>query len=69
MIVCADKSLNDFYVIVHEMGHIQYYMAFEKQPTVFQVDMLYVFEKFYTYEFSYFSIANMLVLILLIYII
>lgn len=27
MIVCADKSLYDFYVIVHEMGHIEYYMA------------------------------------------
>ena len=37
MIVCAEKTLDDFYVIVHEMGHIQYYMAFEEQPTIFQV--------------------------------
>lgn len=37
MIVCAGKTLNDLYVIVHEMGHIQYYMAFENQPMIFQV--------------------------------
>lgn len=36
MIVCADKSLNDLYVIVHEMGHIEYYMAFVMQPPIFQ---------------------------------
>lgn len=36
MIVCAQKTLEDFYVIHHEMGHIQYYMAYSNQPPVFQ---------------------------------
>lgn len=36
MIVCADKTLNDFYVIVHEMGHIEYYMSYVMQPALFQ---------------------------------
>lgn len=39
MIVCsAQRTIDDLYVIVHEMGHIQYYMAFDtNQPTIFQV--------------------------------
>lgn len=37
MIVCAETSLEDFYVIVHEMGHLQYYMAYVDQPTIYQV--------------------------------
>lgn len=37
MIVCAERTLEDFYVIVHEMGHIQYYMAYERQPVIFRV--------------------------------
>uniref|UniRef100_A0A336MCD1 Angiotensin-converting enzyme n=1 Tax=Culicoides sonorensis TaxID=179676 RepID=A0A336MCD1_CULSO len=36
MIVCAENSLNDFYTIVHEMGHIEYYMAYNMQPAIFQ---------------------------------
>uniref|UniRef100_A0A336KF21 Angiotensin-converting enzyme n=1 Tax=Culicoides sonorensis TaxID=179676 RepID=A0A336KF21_CULSO len=36
MIVCAENSLNDFYTIVHEMGHIEYYMAYTMQPAIFQ---------------------------------
>ena len=36
MIVCAEKSLYDFYVIVHEMGHLQQYMLVQNQPAVFQ---------------------------------
>ncbi|EAT34915.1 AAEL012873-PA [Aedes aegypti] len=36
MIVCAGSSMNDFYVVMHEMGHIMYYMLASVQPTVFQ---------------------------------
>ncbi|XP_055918093.1 angiotensin-converting enzyme-like [Eupeodes corollae] len=36
MIVCAETTLNDFYVIVHEMGHIEYYMHVMNQPPLFQ---------------------------------
>ncbi|KAJ6636732.1 Angiotensin-converting enzyme [Pseudolycoriella hygida] len=36
MIVCAERTLEDFYVIVHEMGHIQYYMAYQNQPAIFR---------------------------------
>ncbi|XP_055846747.1 angiotensin-converting enzyme-like [Episyrphus balteatus] len=36
MIVCAETTLNDFYVIVHEMGHIEYYMHVLNQPPLFQ---------------------------------
>ncbi|XP_037024274.1 angiotensin-converting enzyme-like [Bradysia coprophila] len=36
MIVCAELTLEDFYVIVHEMGHIQYYMAYQMQPAIFR---------------------------------
>jgi peptidyl-dipeptidase A len=36
MIVCADRTLYDFYVIIHEMGHIHYYMASKSQPPAFQ---------------------------------
>lgn len=37
MLLCAKLTLEDFYVIHHEMGHIQYYMAYRNQPTLFQV--------------------------------
>lgn len=40
MIVCAEPTLRDFGVIVHEMGHIQYFMAYKDQPTVFQVQLI-----------------------------
>uniref|UniRef100_A0A1B0GPC4 Angiotensin-converting enzyme n=1 Tax=Phlebotomus papatasi TaxID=29031 RepID=A0A1B0GPC4_PHLPP len=36
MIVCAEKSLEDFYVIHHEFGHLAYYSAYRHQPTIFQ---------------------------------
>ncbi|XP_055627887.1 angiotensin-converting enzyme-like [Toxorhynchites rutilus septentrionalis] len=36
MITCAGNTMSDFYVIVHEMGHIIYYMLASTQPTVFQ---------------------------------
>lgn len=36
MIVCAEATWEDFYVIVHEMGHLQYYMAYNQQPVVYQ---------------------------------
>lgn len=36
MMVCAKKSIDDFYVIVHEMGHLQYYMSYKKQIPLFQ---------------------------------
>lgn len=32
MILCSDHSLDDLYVILHEMGHLQYYAATEQQP-------------------------------------
>lgn len=37
MIVCAESTFDDLSVIVHEMGHLQYYMAFANQPPIFQV--------------------------------
>ncbi|GAB0093220.1 Angiotensin-converting enzyme [Sergentomyia squamirostris] len=36
MIVCAERSLEDFYVIHHEFGHLAYYSAYRNQPTIFQ---------------------------------
>uniref|UniRef100_A0A1B0CRV9 Angiotensin-converting enzyme n=1 Tax=Lutzomyia longipalpis TaxID=7200 RepID=A0A1B0CRV9_LUTLO len=36
MIVCAEKTLEDFYVIHHEFGHLAYYSAYRNQPTIFQ---------------------------------
>lgn len=36
MIACAAPTIEDFHVIVHEMGHLQYYMAFAEQPTIYQ---------------------------------
>lgn len=32
MILCSDHNLDDLYVILHEMGHLQYYVAAEQQP-------------------------------------
>lgn len=37
MLLCAKMTMEDFYVIHHEMGHIEYYMAYQDQPYVFQV--------------------------------
>jgi peptidyl-dipeptidase A len=36
MIVCGSKSFYDFYVMIHEMGHVQQYMLAEKQPPSFR---------------------------------
>ncbi|XP_039449290.1 angiotensin-converting enzyme-like [Culex pipiens pallens] len=36
MIVCAGSTTSDFYVVMHEMGHIMYYMLASDQPTIFQ---------------------------------
>ncbi|KAF2889682.1 hypothetical protein ILUMI_16491, partial [Ignelater luminosus] len=36
MLLCAKMSMEDFYVIHHEMGHIEYYMAYQDQPYIFQ---------------------------------
>ncbi|KFB42468.1 AGAP007622-PA-like protein [Anopheles sinensis] len=38
MIVCprSESAAQDFYVTVHEMGHIVYYMEASKQPTIFR---------------------------------
>jgi hypothetical protein len=37
MLLCAEVTAEDFYVIHHEMGHVEYYMAYKNQPTLFQV--------------------------------
>ncbi|KAG8245217.1 hypothetical protein J6590_009295 [Homalodisca vitripennis] len=39
LLMCAQVSLEDFYVIHHEMGHIQYYISYKDQPTIFQVSI------------------------------
>ncbi|XP_072937608.1 angiotensin-converting enzyme-like [Epargyreus clarus] len=36
ILYCANVTFEDFYVIHHEMGHIQYFMAYEKQPAIFR---------------------------------
>ncbi|XP_044746288.1 angiotensin-converting enzyme-like [Coccinella septempunctata] len=36
IMMCGQPGIDDFYVIHHEMGHIEYYMAYEQQPAVFQ---------------------------------
>ncbi|XP_026471680.1 angiotensin-converting enzyme-like [Ctenocephalides felis] len=36
ILLCASESLEDFLVIHHEMGHIQYYMEYKDQPPLFQ---------------------------------
>jgi hypothetical protein len=37
MLLCAEVNAEDFRVIHHEMGHLEYYMAYRNQPVVFQV--------------------------------
>lgn len=37
MIVCAKPTIHDLSVIVHEMGHLHYFMAFKDQPVIYQV--------------------------------
>ncbi|XP_013185642.1 angiotensin-converting enzyme [Amyelois transitella] len=36
LIYCAGTTMQDFYVLHHEMGHIQYYIAYEDQPGLFR---------------------------------
>lgn len=33
---CTEKTLEDFVVVHHEMGHVQYYMNYEDQPTIYR---------------------------------
>jgi peptidyl-dipeptidase A len=34
--MCAKVTMNDLFVIHHEMGHIQYYMNYKHQPFQFK---------------------------------
>ncbi|XP_031327356.1 angiotensin-converting enzyme-like [Photinus pyralis] len=36
MLLCAKVTMEDFYIVDHEMGHIEYYMAYQNQPAIFQ---------------------------------
>ncbi|KAL4717880.1 hypothetical protein ACJJTC_005725 [Scirpophaga incertulas] len=36
LIYCAEASMQDFYVLHHEFGHIQYFMAYADQPGLFR---------------------------------
>ncbi|KAF5290987.1 hypothetical protein FQA39_LY14518 [Lamprigera yunnana] len=36
MLLCAKVTMEDLYVVHHEMGHIEYYMAYQNQRPVFQ---------------------------------
>jgi peptidyl-dipeptidase A len=36
MVVCGSKSFYDFYVLIHEMGHVEQYMLAEKQQPSFR---------------------------------
>ena len=34
--MCAKVSMNDLFIIHHEMGHIQYYMSYKDQPFIYK---------------------------------
>lgn len=36
IVACSVRTLYDFYVIVHEMGHVEQFMLAEKQPATFR---------------------------------
>ncbi|CAH1642953.1 unnamed protein product [Spodoptera littoralis] len=36
LLYCSDISKEDFNVLHHELGHIQYYMAYEQQPAIYR---------------------------------
>ncbi|XP_052754247.1 angiotensin-converting enzyme-like [Galleria mellonella] len=36
LLYCSGTTLEDFYVLHHELGHIQYYMAYQEQPGLFR---------------------------------
>lgn len=54
MIVCAEPTVHDLSVIVHEMGHLHYFMAFKDQPVIYQVmnDLIYLRRRLYLRVFS-----------------
>ena len=34
--MCTEVAEDDFFVVHHEMGHIEYYMSYRSQPFFFQ---------------------------------
>ncbi|CAG9794334.1 unnamed protein product [Diatraea saccharalis] len=36
LLYCADTTMEDLYVLHHELGHIHYYMAYANQPVLFR---------------------------------
>jgi peptidyl-dipeptidase A len=34
--MCGEVTMNDLFVVHHEMGHIQYYMNYKHQPFQFK---------------------------------
>ncbi|BES97405.1 Angiotensin-converting enzyme [Nesidiocoris tenuis] len=36
MLLCTHVDWEDFYIIHHEMGHLHYFMAYDRQPTIFK---------------------------------
>lgn len=42
IIMCAKVDMENFYVVHHELGHIQYFMAYENQSTIFQVNLIVI---------------------------
>ncbi|XP_051170699.1 angiotensin-converting enzyme-like [Leptopilina boulardi] len=36
ILACLKINIEDFEMIIHEIGHIQYYMAYKDQPTIFR---------------------------------
>lgn len=51
ILLCGKVNMEDFQIIHHEIGHIQYYMAYENQPAIFQV-LTFIF---FLYSFLDFS--------------
>lgn len=35
--MCGKVSEEDLYILYHEMGHLYYYLSYEKQPQLFRV--------------------------------
>lgn len=42
MMMCAEMKDEDLVTFQHEIGHIVYFMAYEKLPTLFQVWLQYL---------------------------
>ena len=34
--MCTEETLDDFKTVHHEMGHIEYFMSYSRQPQVFK---------------------------------